>query len=330
MQDGPAIRTPVPEGSLVVIAKVHRFDEFTESEIQALVDSLESLNEGELGVSMLVACGPRAVPVLRKSLLQGRPRVVYQPRQRAVRALTELGAKDVLLEYLAIPKNDLPPDIRYAEEAVESTAARSVTRWHTDDVFEILLALVSRRAVAGAIETLGEFRRVESLPILIRLLGDDVARPFAADAIGKLGKMAASELVEAAITPDPSRTHEAPSSLVRRRQALRLLMESGSLPDSISRVKALICDPDPEISANAAQMIVLGGNEYERNVAIERLLDVYKHTNWFLQTEIQRTLMSVSDAVLPILERRLGPAHDLNYADAMLFRALTSSKSKLP
>ncbi len=307
-------------------AKLHRFDEFTESEIQRLVDSLESLNEGELGVSMLVACGVKAIPALRSFLLHGRPRVVYQPRQRAVRALAELEAKDVLLEYLRTSKDHLPPEIRYAEEAVESTAARHLSRWQTDDVFETLLALLSHRVVTGAIETLGEFRRAESVPALIRLLGDDVAPPFAADAIRKIGSTAAPELVEAAITPDPRRSEESPSSIVRRKQALGLLLEIGEFGSAISRMEALLYDPDPEIAARVAQMILQVGDESQKRGAVEKLLEVYKNTNWIIQSDIQKSLACVWEISRPFVEKRLINSNKLSYSEATLLRSLLSSQ----
>jgi hypothetical protein len=305
-----------------VARQPHRFDEFTEEEIEKLVTSLESLQEGELGVSMLVACGQKAVPPLRRYLLEGRPRVVYQPRQRAVRALAELRAKDVLLDYLAVPKETLAPEIRYAEEAVESTAARLLSQWHTEDVFQKLLNLASRRTVVGAIETLGEFRRIDALPVFIRLLGDDVGRTFAADAIRKLGSDATADLIEAAITPDPNRPEESPSSLVRRRQALRLLWDLGSHggEHQLSKLKALLYDPDPEIAAWAAQMFLRAGDAEEQTYAATVLLNVYGLTNWSIQAEIQQTLQSRLEIVRPIAQRR--EKERLSCSEALLIRSL--------
>jgi hypothetical protein len=79
-----------------------RFRDLSDGEVWQLVESLNSLHEGELGISMLVACGERAVPALRSFLLYGKPSGIFAPRQRAVRALAELGAKDTLLESLPV------------------------------------------------------------------------------------------------------------------------------------------------------------------------------------------------------------------------------------
>ena len=85
------------------------FQDLSDEEIQELVESLNSLHEGELGVAMLVACGKRAIPLLRRFLLHGKPSGIFVPRQRAVRALAELGAKDVLLEYLVFERHIADP-----------------------------------------------------------------------------------------------------------------------------------------------------------------------------------------------------------------------------
>ena len=56
--------------------------------------------EGELGVAALVGEGERAVPALRRVLLEGAPSTVYLPRQTSGRTLGEIGAFSVLREYL--------------------------------------------------------------------------------------------------------------------------------------------------------------------------------------------------------------------------------------
>ena len=53
------------------------FRDLSDEDIQGLVDSLNSLREGELGIDMLVACGERAIEPLRRFLFEGRPRSVF-------------------------------------------------------------------------------------------------------------------------------------------------------------------------------------------------------------------------------------------------------------
>ena len=143
------------------------FQDLSDEEIQGLVESLNSLHEGELGVAMLVACGERAIPPLRKFLVHGKPSGVFIPRQRAVHALAELGAKHVLLEYLDFEKDIADPVAAYGEEGVRNTAARALAAWHTDDIYEGLLKVLRKRRLPGLIETLGEFERSEAIPDLV-------------------------------------------------------------------------------------------------------------------------------------------------------------------
>ena len=67
-----------------------------------------------MAAAALIGCGARAIPPLRSFLLQGRPRGIYQPRQLAVETLGQLGAKDVLLEYLNKPLAIKDPVVRHS------------------------------------------------------------------------------------------------------------------------------------------------------------------------------------------------------------------------
>jgi hypothetical protein len=109
-----------------VEGKGRAFQDLSDEEIQGLVESLNSLHEGELGVAIVVACGERAIPLLRQFLLHGKPSGIFVPRQRALRALAELGAKDVLLEYLVFERHIADPVVAHGEEGVRNTAARAL------------------------------------------------------------------------------------------------------------------------------------------------------------------------------------------------------------
>ncbi|MGC2330695.1 MAG: HEAT repeat domain-containing protein, partial [Candidatus Acidiferrales bacterium] len=146
--------------------------EFTDQEIESFVRDLESLRGGFLSAAALIGCGTRAIPPIRSFLLQGRPRGIYQPRQLAVETLGELGAKDVLLEYLNKPLAIEDPVVRHAEDAVRSTAARELARWQTQDVFECLMRLAKDHLLSGIVEALGTFRRAEAMPYFLWALGD--------------------------------------------------------------------------------------------------------------------------------------------------------------
>jgi len=56
------------------------------------------------------------------------------PRPQVVWALAELGARDVLLEYLAMDEDITDPIVRQAEDVVKNTTARALAAWCNEDV----------------------------------------------------------------------------------------------------------------------------------------------------------------------------------------------------
>jgi hypothetical protein len=268
-----------------------RFQDLPDEEIRHLVDSLNSLQEGELGITMLVACGERAIPHLRDFLLFGRSSTVAEPRQRAVRALAELGAKEVLLEYLWTPRQVTDAVLRFAEEAVENTAARALGKWQSEDVFQVLLEIASNRALPGAIETLGAFQRPEAIPHLIRALGDDVGRQASGDALRSLGEAALSALVEAARTPDPSRQSESPSSVLRRREALRIIADGSLAPEVWPKLRPVLWDPDYDIAATLARIALRVRAKEDYGTAVQRMADALECGGWLTAIEIEDSLL---------------------------------------
>jgi len=55
-------------------------------EIYQLIRELDSLNTGKQAAARLVECGPLAIEPLRRFLLEGIPRKIFQPRLWAVEA----------------------------------------------------------------------------------------------------------------------------------------------------------------------------------------------------------------------------------------------------
>jgi hypothetical protein len=304
----------------------------SDEQLKKLVESLNSLHEGELSIPILVACGERAIRPLRDFLLHGRAGSIFIPRQRVVWALAELEAKDVLLEYLAVEKYIADPVVRQGEEAVENTAARALAAWHSDDVFQVLLRKLSSRHLPGVIETLSQFRRSEPLPYYILALEDDVCRVPAEDAIGKLGDTALAALVDAARTPDPSGTYESPSSRHRRRAALRLLSKLNlSLMDWYS-LASLLHDQDPEIAARAASVALAVADEDDKLRAAGRLIEVLPKVDWLLQGEIEAWLCWNSAIAQRIvgeeIARRQTASHEVQAQDHVL-RLLLAVKVRI-
>lgn len=112
-----------------------------------------------MAAAALIGCGARAISPLRSFLLGGTPRSIYQPRQLAVETLAELGAKDVLIEYLSAPAIIDDAVVRHGEDAVRSTAARELARWQTEDVFQVLRQISLNQLLPGIVEALGGFER---------------------------------------------------------------------------------------------------------------------------------------------------------------------------
>jgi hypothetical protein len=281
------------------------FHDLSDEEVRHLVDSLNSLREGELGVTMLVAVGERAIPSLREFLLFGRRRSIPEPRQRAVRALAELGAKGVLLEYLRAPRHVTDAVVRFAEEAVENTAARALGKWQSEDVFQVLLDIASKRALPGAIETLGMFQRPEAIPCLINALGDDFGRRAAEDALRSVGEAAIPGLVEAARTPDPSRQSESPSSILRRRRAVRVLADCALAPEAWPRLQPLLWDSDHEIAAAVSRIALRVGAKADHAIAFQRIVDALEYVDWLTAIEIDDSLVEHYHELRPSIEAAL-------------------------
>lgn len=264
--------------------------EFSEQEIQSLVKDLESLLGGQMAAAALIGCGPRAIPPLRCFLLNGKPRGIYQPRQLAVETLAELGAKDVLLEYLERPLQIEDPVVRFGEEAVRSTAARELARFPTEDVFECLQRVGIDHLLPGLVETLGTFRRTEVMPYLLWALGDGICRAPAEEAIRKLADTALPFLIDAAGKPHPSKEEESPSSLQRRRWALRILSDLRASEEDWSKLIHLIEENDPDVVITACRIGLELAPLPDKWRAVRRLIDMLPRADSFLRTEARAAL----------------------------------------
>ncbi len=263
--------------------------DYTDEEIRSFVRDLESLPGGDLTVSLLIGCGERAVAPLREFLLNGRPRGVFQPRQRAVEALGELGAKDVLMEYLSHKREIADAVVRFGEEAVENTAARELARWRTEEVFQFLMSLAQRRMLPSAVDALGEFERPEAAPVFVNALGDDVSRPAAEKALRGVAEKVKPLLFQAARRID-ARDDEKPSERQRRRSVVRILTDMILTDEDWEEVKPLLQDGDQEIEIMAGEMAVDWGPPTERQEAARLLIRSLNSAHWFLQIRIQECL----------------------------------------
>ena len=271
-------------------ASATRSDGPTTSErIEWLVESLSSLHDADKAVPELIACGDDAVPALRQFLFKCEPSGIFEPRCWAVRALARIGASEVLIEFLGAEHDASDPVAWLGEEAVMNTAARALTSAPPEQAYEVLLKVARGHPLAGALEVLGEFRREEVVPILIRALEDDVARDAAEDALRKFDVRAGAALCNAAVRKLPD-GNESPSSVRRRRSALRLLAEMRLAAGFWNQVQDLMDDANESIGATACIIAMDCGTEARKQCAVRSLIALLGTVDWLLRSDIEDTL----------------------------------------
>jgi len=277
-----------------------------DEEAEKLVAALNRLIDGETVVPALVALGERAIPPLRRFLLEGRPSTVYQPRRWAVQALGGLGAREVLMEYLATLEPSADPQIRFAEEAVENAAYRQMARWPSPATVEFLLELSQTRMRPGLVEALGELRVLEAIPYFDRALEDDLCRSAAEQALLAIGPPARNALILSAGVRLPVGHAESASSLRRRRSVLRVLTAIGVEPEDWPRLRTLLEETDAEIVTLTATLAIQAGATGDQETVIERLISVSSYAPWFLLEEITECLLAWWDAARLRVEQEIG------------------------
>jgi hypothetical protein len=301
-------------------------------EIYRLIRELDSLNTGKQAAERLVEHGPLAVEPLRRFLLEGIPRKIFQPRLWTVEALARLGAKDVLLEYLFQIREIPDPEDRFGEEAVESASARFLAAWPSEDVYQSLLKLSERRMLSGLIEALAGFRRPEPIPYFDRALEDDFYRSAAEGAFLKIGVAACSSLAKSAVTPQPNSFMETTSSLQRRRSAVRLLYEIGTPPEYWLVLRELVYDPDEELFVSVTKLGITIASKEDRAIIIFRIRKLLSSTQWHLQEDIEDLLVllgsDVADDIDEEISRRMEQPEEVRAVDIRL-RSLIRVRRRL-
>jgi HEAT repeat protein len=264
-----------------------------EAEIEQLMRELNSLHECDRALGRLICYGPKAIPALRRFLLEGKRSVVYQPRRAAVEALGALGAKDVLLQYLTWKREIEDPATRFAEQSVKNSAARELAKWRSKDVLDALLSFGVPHCHPGIVEALGQFGCSEAIPYLLHALEDDLCQAAAINGLRALGREAELALVTAARTKLPTSDEERPSSRRRRTKALEVLVEIGPSAQSWSWLRPLLEDSDPGIVTAVSRIAAFLGNREDKKTAAGRLLDVMPGADWYLRGEIQTCLVDM-------------------------------------
>jgi len=199
------------------------------TELDAAIQRLRSLHDGNLGLVETVRCGRRAIPALRTVLFEREPSGLFETRCRAVQALSALKAGEVLVEFLANPPCAADPVERLGDDAVINAAARALAKCRDENTFQVLLKLSKERLLPGVVAAIGSFRRAAVIPYLVAGLAEDECRPFAEAALGKFGARARGALTQIVDATDVNATEtspgsQSPSRMRQRQSALRLLV----------------------------------------------------------------------------------------------------------
>jgi hypothetical protein len=259
--------------------------------IEQLVQRMKSLHGGDSAMFPLIDYGGAAVPALRQVLYERDASGIFEPRVRAAKALAAIGARDVLLEFLAALHKVADPVSRLGEEAVVNAAARVLIGWRSKEFYEQLKRIAQQQLLPGIIQALADFRDNEAIPILVAALGEDFSRSAAEDGLAMLGASARQTLAAAATSRQPSPEWESPSSLRRRRSAIRLLLKIGVDSKDWPSLRPLIQESDPTLAFFACKLSLASSDSSDRAKIIRRLITLLKGADWFLARDIEDCLV---------------------------------------
>ncbi len=254
------------------------------------IEALRSLHDGDRGIVEVIAHGQEAIPLLRDMLFEREPSGLFETRRRAVEALASLGAHDVLIEFLESSPDIADPVEKLGEDAVINAAARALRNLREPRVFQLLLSLVKRRALAGVVAALSGFDRPETIPYLIDALAEDESRPEAEAALREMASLAHDALIVAALQDPTRRERESESRLRQRRSALALLAQTGVRPSEWLVLRDLMKDQDPKVMVLACQLCLACAPQVERREAIVRLRRLLPNADLPFRLDIEQCL----------------------------------------
>jgi hypothetical protein len=199
---------------------------------------------------------------------------------------------------------------------VLGAAAKALGATLDDEAYPMLVALARRYPVSGVIEALGYYKRTESIPILVAALADDFSRPPAEQAFRAFGQAAIPALIEAASrSVANSSGRESPSSIRRRRSALRLILEFGPTRELWERLRDLVEDPDNEIAVLACRIGLVATDVAEGRGCAFRLVALLPRVAWPLSQEIEDCLRDNFALTCEFVDRALCGSIDSSATD---------------
>lgn len=256
--------------------------------------ALQSFHDGDRGVAEVVAFGAEAIPFLRALLFEREPSGLFEARRRVVEALAMLGATKVLIEFLEDCPEVTDPVERLGQDAVINTAAYALRGSTEPGVFELLLSLARKRIRSGLVATLGAFHRPEAIPIFIDALAEDESRFDVEVALRGVAPFAREALIAAASRRTEHPERESESRLRQRRNALAILVQIGIRSGDWPRLRAIMEDPDPRLSAFACQLCLTCAAKTERRDAVVRLRRLLSLADIPLRLEIEQSLARIA------------------------------------
>ena len=278
--------------------------------IEEGIARLRGLREGDLAVPDLITCGQAAVGPLRAFLFARDPSGIFQPRCQAVEILAALGAREVLVDFLAHPPQFADPVEQAGVDVVTSAVASALVQWPDDDLFPLLLQAVDRKLLPGVVDALGQFARKEAVPVLSAALGEDFCRAAAESGFRRLGTEACPHLLRLAKSRMPSSDAESEMSRRRRRSALRLwgeMCQGGALPET---VWSLMEDADDRVTFLACSVCLPHVSPAEVEKVAVRLVTLLDSSDWLLRTDVEDLLVKNYAACRPVVERSLTEASE--------------------
>jgi hypothetical protein len=258
-------------------------------EMEKLIAALDSLVDGEAAAERLVAMGPPAIPWLEHYLLDGLSRTIARPRCRAVHALGELGAQQVLLSYFRQHRHPADPAVLFAEDAVRSSAAEELAKHPSEEVYEVVLDAAQERITGGLIRALSDFGRAESVPVLFSALDDDLCREDARAALRKM-PVQARAFAALVVRGRHAASVQMALSLHLRRATLQLLRELGADAEDWPVLREYLEDSDADSVIAAAGIGFALGAAADYPVIIDTLFRISSHLNWAQEDEVTRLL----------------------------------------
>ena len=296
---------------------------------EALVQALKNLHEGPLVLPQVLQLGVSAVPLL-ESVLRGPSGAIHHARCLAADGLGAIHDPEstaALVRALADSvARELDPISLEAESVIVNCIAEHLSRRPGPQITQALLDALSVRAYPQCAMAFAHRCDMRAVPLLVRCLNDDAARPAALYALRRYGRAACPALMRLLLEPPLSNATEAPSHIDARAAAAYLLGESAdaSLPPARARLALRAALDDGQRAVRLEAALALAQQPSEAGQAAGAvLLDALDEPNWARAESNMQALVRLGPQVAPLLCKAIAaPARDGN-ARLRRLRAVT-------